>query len=744
MGQVYRTTDRNLNRVVAVKILFQNVLQDPVHRARFIREAKIQAQIQHHNVVQIFDADTTGESPFLVMELIEGVDLETILQRKRRLQPHQLRRLARQIGEGLDALHVAGILHRDLKPANIMIRRHDNSAVVMDLGLASLSDATVLTRTGSLLGTPLYLAPEVLTGVGWSPASDQYQMATILFEAATGSKLVDATGSLDKVLQDIVNGIHTPWPSQEVLPASIREALKRGISINPEKRFDRCVHLAQAMENSESSPSILLSNNKLPGSGHYSSPRFLSSRKRSLPALIPAGLLLMILFALTWFSRSSPPRNIRYQVIGDTLCVDYSGGEGLHVRLQVGDKVVATGVKQENGSIRLLYQGLSTKRDLPAHLIWDGGEDAQGRFRAALPAIAPTPRFGPRGTLEIRVRRPISFRWNHSESLPKKLLPGSARVNPPLPGKAPWIFEWTEEGLTFSKSWDPTLLMTAEIKRTLALIQELDPLQVQRQRTTVGAPPKEDPFPKVHRLFLKLRPWISTMLRPPLPLDLRRRFLKAWQIWERSVTQGLVLGDPLSPLSLPKEHPGGRTNTLPDWKNHFLDLKLTEIGRGIHRERYIPITNKIGRNFTSNTFSSCFAEVRFRWPSHPRKNTLVALSVHYDDLDFDGQLHLLETEKKRIPFEAWIWNLPPRINLEQKDHHGWGTVYFPGDLAPEPGSHMALRLQGLFRTRALRVRIEAVRVSWKKDVSPQGLLHQRASRSFHVDAAAGEPRERPE
>ncbi len=184
---VYRAMDRELQRPVAIKVLRQVSALNDVARKRFHREAQVAGGLSHPNIIAVHDSGEVGGQPYLVMELVEGHSLGTILS-ARRYEPRAMAQMLEKVARGVAAAHDKGVVHRDLKPANIMVTRQDEPKVG-DFGLVHLMGAeTGLTRTGATLGTPLYMAPEQLSGsdVPITPATDVYALGAILYEILTG------------------------------------------------------------------------------------------------------------------------------------------------------------------------------------------------------------------------------------------------------------------------------------------------------------------------------------------------------------------------------------------------------------------------------------------------------------------------------------------------------------------------------------------------------------------------------
>jgi serine/threonine protein kinase len=176
MAAVWLGEDIVLDRPVAVKILADTIASDPEFVARFRREAKTAAGLSHPNLVGVYDYADDEERPYLVMQYVPGEDLGSIIAREGRTD---LERLARELLDALAHIHAVGILHRDVKPGNVLIAP-DGTAKLIDFGIAQPTDATSLTRTGLILGTERYAAPEVMEGRQATERSDLYSCGVLL------------------------------------------------------------------------------------------------------------------------------------------------------------------------------------------------------------------------------------------------------------------------------------------------------------------------------------------------------------------------------------------------------------------------------------------------------------------------------------------------------------------------------------------------------------------------------------
>jgi serine/threonine protein kinase len=180
LGLVYEAVGED-GAVVAVKVLRPEWADDAVARARFLREARLAARIESRHVVPVLEV---GES-WLVLPYFPRGSLAGRLREEGRLRLDRTVRLAAELGRGLDALHDRGILHRDVKPSNILLAE-DGTAALSDFGLARASDSTRITHDGQLVGTPHYLAPELIEGAEATRASDLYALGCLLYECVAG------------------------------------------------------------------------------------------------------------------------------------------------------------------------------------------------------------------------------------------------------------------------------------------------------------------------------------------------------------------------------------------------------------------------------------------------------------------------------------------------------------------------------------------------------------------------------
>jgi eukaryotic-like serine/threonine-protein kinase len=188
MGEVWRAFDLVLGRRVAVKLLRDDYAQHPETLERFRAEARHTAAVAHPGIAQLYDygEPSPGQPPFLVMELVEGRPLTSLLARGP-MVPAQVMDVVAQAAAGLAAAHAAGLVHRDIKPGNLLVCP-DGTVKITDFGIAHAAGSAPLTRTGALIGTPAYLAPERVAGASAGPASDLYSLGIVAHECLAGAQ----------------------------------------------------------------------------------------------------------------------------------------------------------------------------------------------------------------------------------------------------------------------------------------------------------------------------------------------------------------------------------------------------------------------------------------------------------------------------------------------------------------------------------------------------------------------------
>jgi hypothetical protein len=273
MGTVHRAYDAANRRWVALKRLPGGGV-DAEFRARFRREARIAGGLRHPHVVPVHAFGEIDGQLYLDMALIDGVDLRRLLGRGA-LAPQRTIALLAQIADALDTAHAAALVHRDIKPSNILIGPDDH-AYLADFGIARSmsSDSTGLTRSGALLGTWDYLAPERLSGGPVDGRADQYALACVLFECLTGRLPHPAVEPAAKLAAHLLRPAPAPSVLDPTLPPALDPVVVRGMAKDPGRRFPSCGGMLEAAGSAVRGPL------GPPAAGHCIGPR-----RRSGPGL---------------------------------------------------------------------------------------------------------------------------------------------------------------------------------------------------------------------------------------------------------------------------------------------------------------------------------------------------------------------------------------------------------------------------------------------------------------------------
>jgi protein kinase-like protein len=241
MADVFRAHDRTLDRDVAVKVLRPAFAGDVEFIERFHREAEALGAIEHPNIVRVLDYGASADGPFIVMELVTGGTLRDLMRSRGRVDQYAAAQIAAGIANGLEAAHVRGVLHRDLKPDNVLLDE-EGRPKVGDFGIARLAAATAITRTGEILGTPQYLAPEQMTGDVVDERVDVYALGVILYEMLTGIQPTGGTTPSEIISRRL--RLDPPPLSRLVAVAPALNALvMRALARDPGRRIRRAADL---------------------------------------------------------------------------------------------------------------------------------------------------------------------------------------------------------------------------------------------------------------------------------------------------------------------------------------------------------------------------------------------------------------------------------------------------------------------------------------------------------------------
>ena len=317
MGEIYRARDTRLDRQVAIKVLLDSFARDPERLARFEREARLLASLNHPHIAQIYGVEESAGTTALVIELVEGPTLADRIARGA-LPIDEAVPIARQIADALEAAHEQGVIHRDLKPANIKVRP-DGTVKVLDFGLAKLHDAgssgeiqatgpvafaepqtvmsPAMTQAGIILGTAAYMSPEQARGKAVDERADIWAFGAVLFEMLTGRR---AIGSADTV-SDAIAAVLATEPDWTALPPQTPEPVKRLLR--------RCLSKDVTRRLRHAGDARIELDDALTGAGNDAGPQVVVARQRALlPWTIAAVAGLMAVWAgwLMWSTAAAP------------------------------------------------------------------------------------------------------------------------------------------------------------------------------------------------------------------------------------------------------------------------------------------------------------------------------------------------------------------------------------------------------------------------------------------------------
>ena len=236
MSYVYKAIDKQLQRTVAIKTLKPNYVEQEKFVERFKREAQTAANLNHANIVQIFDWGI-GDEPFFVMEYIEGNTLTSIIANKRTISMNDILFIGAQVSSGLQAAHSKGLVHRDIKPGNIMITP-EGKVKVTDFGIVSLqNEESDITKTGSILGTASYISPDQAQGKPVSKESELYSLGTVLYELITGRPPFEGDTPIATATKHITDKPEKLSTYRADIPKGIENAVLKLLHKYPKDRF---------------------------------------------------------------------------------------------------------------------------------------------------------------------------------------------------------------------------------------------------------------------------------------------------------------------------------------------------------------------------------------------------------------------------------------------------------------------------------------------------------------------------
>jgi hypothetical protein len=248
MGILYLAVEPGLDRRVALKLIAPEAAADEVFARRFAEESRIAASIEHPNVVPIYAAGEHDGVPYIAMRYVSGSDLSRRIAREGKLEPATAAALIAQVGNGLDAIHAAGLVHRDVKPANVLLSGSDH-AYITDFGVArNVATESGLTQTGRFVGTLDYVAPEQISGATVDARVDVYALGCLLFKLLTGEVPYPREGEAARLYAHLNDPPPAPSLYSPAVPIALDDVVIRAMSKAPEDRYPSAGDLGRAAE----------------------------------------------------------------------------------------------------------------------------------------------------------------------------------------------------------------------------------------------------------------------------------------------------------------------------------------------------------------------------------------------------------------------------------------------------------------------------------------------------------------
>lgn len=247
MGAVYKARDKELDRIVALKLIRPELARSPEILRRFKQELILARQVTHKNVIRIFDLGHADGIKFITMEFVEGQDLRALLLERGKFPPDEAARIMFQICRALEAAHAERVIHRDLKPQNIMLDRNGR-VYVMDFGIARSAYLPGMTQTGALIGTPEYMSPEQARGEDLDERSDIFSLGVIFYELLTGKSPYASDTPLSTLWKRMQEPARPPSQLEPSLPAALNAVVVKALEIEPAERFGSAREMAQQLE----------------------------------------------------------------------------------------------------------------------------------------------------------------------------------------------------------------------------------------------------------------------------------------------------------------------------------------------------------------------------------------------------------------------------------------------------------------------------------------------------------------
>jgi len=247
MGAVYKATDRELNRTVALKVIRPDLARDKAIVDRFKQELLLAHQVTHRNVIRIYDLSEADGMKFITMEYVEGENLLTLIHQKKKFSPEEAVEIMQQVCRALEAAHSVDVIHRDLKPQNIM-RDKTGRILVMDFGLARTLEGDGMTQSGALVGTMEYMSPEQALGKPLDQRSDIFALGLIFYEMLTGQMPYRADSTLASLIKRTQERVSPVSDHDNTIPRSVSNIVTKCLERDLDLRYKTAAELLADLE----------------------------------------------------------------------------------------------------------------------------------------------------------------------------------------------------------------------------------------------------------------------------------------------------------------------------------------------------------------------------------------------------------------------------------------------------------------------------------------------------------------
>ena len=433
MGTVYRAVDSVIGRTVAIKVMNASIARQQDHRQRFLREAQAAGSLQHPNVVTIYDLGELDGHLFIAMEYVHGTDLERLMTGAEPLKLQSKLDIIVDVLMGLSYAHKHGIIHRDIKPANVRVGE-DGHAKIMDFGVAHLASSD-MTRTGIVVGTPSYMAPEQVMGGKAVPGTDLFAVGAVLYHLITGSKPFEGP-TLQSLFYRIVTDM--PKPLDEVrpgLPTALNAILQKSMAKDPADRYETALDMANA---------IIAVRAELSGNAYASTASLTTSAVNVVESFAPKPVPVVPAKSFPWKSVGGATAAAAVLLIGwmafarpsnDARSITIATGDTAAAAAPVVDSTPAAPVMQETAMVAASEttaafaekkpetpRASAKKRDRAAELR-EREREREAARRAARAAVKPAPQ---------KTTPPVTRAETQAQPQPAVTLPSPPVVSTPL------------------------------------------------------------------------------------------------------------------------------------------------------------------------------------------------------------------------------------------------------------------------------------------------------------------------